>query len=177
MNQATPVEGIPSKYFTALIRLRSVLPQDAEFLYRVFSSTREREVEFVPWDAGQKETFLRSQFHAQRVHYEKYFPNAAHDIILKGEQPAGRLYVDRTDKADHIVDIALLSECRGAGIGTALLTGLLAEARDSGKVVRIHVEKQNPALRLYERLGFKIQSDAGIYFLMQWASNKEVVNG
>ncbi len=177
MNQTLPVASSSSACATPQIGMRPVRPQDAEFLYQVFSSTREREMAFVPWDAAQKETFLRSQFHAQRVHYEKYFPQAAHDIILSGEQPAGRLYVDRTDEAVHIVDIALLSEHRGAGIGTALLSELLREARDSSKVVRIHVEKQNPALRLYERLGFKIQNDAGIYFLMQWASHEEVVSG
>jgi ribosomal protein S18 acetylase RimI-like enzyme len=158
------------------IYLRPAVPEDDEFLFRVFSSTREREMAIVPWDAGQKETFLRSQFHAQKVHYEKYFPHAAHNIILRAEQPAGRLYVDRTGKDIHIVDIALLSEHRGVGIGTALLGDLLREARGSGKPVKIHVEKHNPAMRLYERLGFKIQSDAGIYFLMQWALNKELVN-
>lgn len=133
-------------------------------------------MELAPWDAAQKDIFLRSQFHAQRVHYEKYFPQAAHDIILWGDRPAGRLYVDRTGEAIHIVDIALLSEYRRAGVGTALLSDLLREARDSGKVVRIHVEKQNPALRLYERLGFQIQNDTGVYFLMEWTSKQETVH-
>ncbi len=160
----------------AAIHLRPADSGDFDFLYRVFSSTREREMALVPWDVAQKEAFLRSQFHAQRVHYEKHFPHAAHDIILHGGQAVGRLYVDRTAEAIHIVDIALLSEHRGAGLGSALLTELLREARDSGKVVQIHVEKQNPALNLYKRLGFQIQSDAGIYLLMQWASYKELVN-
>jgi ribosomal protein S18 acetylase RimI-like enzyme len=175
MNQVHPLAETGQS--GSAIHLRPVLPEDAEFLYRVFSGTREREMELVPWDTAQKELFLRSQCHAQRVHYEKYFPQATHDIILCGEHLAGRLYVDRTDEAIHIVDIALLSEYRGAGIGTRLLQDLLREARDSGRVVRIHVEKHNPALNLYQRLGFQIQNDAGVYFLMEWTAKKEAAHG
>jgi len=42
---------------------------------------------------------------------------------------------------------------RNAGIGSALLHAVMAEATQAGKPVRIHVETQNPALRLYTRLG------------------------
>lgn len=170
MNQALSNAEPQSRKTSSQVRLQPAVAEDSEFLYRLFSSTREQEIALVPWSDEQKELFLRSQFHAQRVHYEKYFPDAAHDIIFRDEQPAGRLYVDRTAEAIHIVDIALLNEHRGKGIGTALLEDLLGEARASGRVVQIHVERHNPALRLYERLGFQIQSDAGIYFLMRWSA-------
>ena len=66
------------------------------------------------------------------------------------------------------MDIALLPEHRGAGIGSAVLRGLLAEAAAAGKPVRIHVERLNPARRLYERLGFAPIEDKGVYYLMEW---------
>ena len=74
-------------------------------------------------------------------------------------------------RADEIrlIDIALLLEHRNAGIGARLLQDLLAEAAQAGKPVRIHVEKFNPALRLYERLGFTPIEDQGVYLLMQWS--------
>lgn len=81
--------------------------------------------------------------------------------------PAGRLYVHRGDAEIRIVDIALLPEHRGGGIGTALLEELLAEADTSGKSVTIHVERQNRALRFYERLGFSVAEDKGVYLFLE----------
>ena len=59
------------------------------------------------------------------------------------------------------MDIALLPEYRGRGIGTALLEELLVEADATGRRVTIHVERFNPARRLYERLGFVEAGDPG----------------
>ena len=67
------------------------------------------------------------------------------------------------------MDIALLPAYRNAGIGSALLHALMAEAAQAGKPVRIHVEKQNPALRLYTRLGFVPIADRGVYWFLEWS--------
>jgi ribosomal protein S18 acetylase RimI-like enzyme len=53
-------------------------------------------------------------------------------------------------------------------IGTTLLRGLQSEAAAAGKPLRIHVERFNPALRLYERLGFTPIADRGVYLFMDW---------
>jgi ribosomal protein S18 acetylase RimI-like enzyme len=82
--------------------------------------------------------------------------------------PAGRLYVDRGKKETLIIDIALLPEHRRAGIGTKLLRELQHEARMAGKALTIHVEKFNPALRLYQRLGFQQLEDKGVYLFLEW---------
>jgi ribosomal protein S18 acetylase RimI-like enzyme len=42
------------------------------------------------------------------------------------------------------------------------------EARAAHTAVSIHVDKLNPALRLYERLGFQTKEDKGVYLLMEW---------
>jgi ribosomal protein S18 acetylase RimI-like enzyme len=68
----------------------------------------------------------------------------------------------------RIVDIALLPRYRNGGIGTAILRDILAEAATAGKPVRIHVEKFNPAMRWYERVGFRAIEDQGVYVLMEW---------
>ena len=57
---------------------------------------------------------------------------------------------------------------RNTGIGTSLLTELLAEAERAKKPVRIHVEQFNPARRLYDRLGFSQIADRGVYLLLEW---------
>lgn len=50
--------------------------------------------------------------------------------------------------------IATLPEARGAGVGTALLEALLARAQERWPAVALSVREENPAVRLYERLGF-----------------------
>ena len=84
-------------------------------------------------------------------------------------EPIGRLYVDRRTEEIRIIDIALLPEYRGKGVGSKLIRALLDEAEQERMPVRIHVERFNPALRLYRRLGFKVVEDEGVYYLMEWA--------
>jgi GNAT superfamily N-acetyltransferase len=151
------------------VAFRPIRPDDEPFLYRVYASTREEELRPVPWTAAQKEAFLRQQFQAQHAFYQEQYAGARFEIIVRDGQPIGRLYVARWDEEIRIVDIALLPEHRGAGIGTGILRDLLAEAAAAGKPVRIHVERLNPARQLYERLGFVPVADKGVYYLMEWA--------
>lgn len=152
----------------AAVALRPIGPGDEPFLCRVYASTREEELRPVPWTAAQKAAFLRQQFQAQHAYYQERYTGTRFDVILRDGEPIGRLYVARWDDEIRIVDIALLPEHRGGGIGTAILRSLLAEAAAAGKPVRIHVERQNPARRLYERLGFVPIADKGVYYLMEW---------
>jgi ribosomal protein S18 acetylase RimI-like enzyme len=139
-----------------------------EFLYRVYASTRTEELSIVDWSDAEKEAFLRSQFDAQDRYYHAQFGDAAYDLILADGEPVGRLYVDRRRDDIRIIDLALLPGARSGGIGSRLLNDLLAEARSTGKSVSIHVEQNNPARRLYDRLGFVMIEDRGIYHLMKW---------
>ena len=148
--------------------LRRAAPGDAELLYRIYASTREDELAAVPWDAPAKEAFLRMQFAAQDRYYHAAFPQASYDLIVRGDQVLGRLYVDRGEPAWVVLDLALLPEHRGQGIGTQLLTQVLAEAGAAAKPVRMHVEKFNPARRLYARLGFRPIADQGVYLQLEW---------
>ena len=145
----------------------AVKPDDEELLYRVYASTRQEELAQTGWGEAQKVAFLRQQFEAQSRYYREYYPGASFDVILAEGSPIGRLYVARWPEEVRIVDIALLPEHRGAGIGTSLLEALISEAESSGKTLSIHVERFNPALRLYERLGFEKAADKGVYFLMR----------
>ena len=56
---------------------------------------------------------------------------------------------------------------RGRGIGTSLLEGLIAESEESDRKLSIHVESNNPARSLYERLGFAPVGENGVYLLME----------
>jgi ribosomal protein S18 acetylase RimI-like enzyme len=150
------------------IELRPIVPGDLEFLHKVYAGTRAEELAATGWDDVQKETFLRMQFDLQHRYYQETFPTASYAIILWHGQPAGRLYVDRRPGEIALIDIALLPELRGHGIGSHLMQSVLNEAKSAGKPVRIHVEKFNRALELYKRLGFQTIGDIGVYYHMEW---------
>ena len=151
---------------TADIALRASAPEDRPLLCAIYGSTRAAELALVPWDDAAKHAFVAQQFAAQDEHYRRHYPGATLDVIEVGGTPAGRLYVHRGDADIRIMDIALLPQFRGRGIGTRLLGGLLDEGRATGRTVSIHVERSNPARNLYERLGFRPAEEHGIYVLM-----------
>ena len=149
------------------IQLRPITKDDREFLYRCYASTRTEELSVVPWSDADKDQFLRMQFNAQTDHYDKHYAKAQFQVILVDDVPAGRLYVDRWPQEIRIVDITLLPGFRGRGVGSTLLQTLIEESEGAGKSLSIHVEKNNPAMRLYTRLGFVPVGEVGVYDLMQ----------
>jgi ribosomal protein S18 acetylase RimI-like enzyme len=160
----------------AATTLRPIEPGDRELLLRIYASTRAEELAAVPWSEQQRQDFLRFQFEAQHKYYMQHFPRAAFDLILEGGEPVGRLYVDRRDDEIRLIDIALLPEHRGRGLGGAIMRDVLAEGAASGRLVRIHVERGNPAMRLYRRLGFEKIEEQGVYHLMEWAPDGRGAN-
>jgi ribosomal protein S18 acetylase RimI-like enzyme len=150
------------------VTLRPIAPTDEAFLFALYASTRAEELAVVPWSAAEKTAFLRMQFDAQHRDYQKRFAGAAFLVIERGGEPIGRLYVHRAADELRIIDIALLPAHRGAGIGTALLRGLLQEARATERPVRLYVEQANRARALYDRLGFTAIGETGVYVLMEW---------
>jgi ribosomal protein S18 acetylase RimI-like enzyme len=137
-----------------------------EFLFQLYASTRLAEKEMVDWPDAQWNQFLRMQFHLQHSQYMRSYQNPSFDIILENDVPGGRFYVDRRADECRLIDIALLPEFQRRGIAAALLKALLREADDNGIPVTLHVEKNNPVLDYYQRLGFRIEEDRGVYYFM-----------
>lgn len=150
------------------LRLRPVEPADEAFLLSVYASTRADEMQRVPWNTEQKESFVRMQFAAQQRHYAAENPRASHDVILLQGSPVGRIYVDRRVDAIHILDITVLPQHRNQGVGSHVLGRLLTEARQLEKPVTIYVESFNPSISLFERLGFRKEREKDFQFLLKW---------
>ena len=152
------------------LSLRPITPADDGFLARVYASSRAEELAVTGWSEGQKADFCRSQFDAQSAYYSANYPGASFQIIERDGWPVGRFYVDCWEKEVRIIDITVLPEFRGSGIGTKLLRDLQDEARAADKSLTIHVERFNRALELYQRLGFKQVEDKGVYLLLEWSA-------
>jgi ribosomal protein S18 acetylase RimI-like enzyme len=150
------------------ITLRPTTDADYDFMCGLYALARAEEMEHFPFDEAQKRAFLEQQFAAQFEHYRIHYPTCERNIIEKEVRPIGRLWVDEWRDQIRLVDIALLPESRGSGIGSRLLHEVLDRGSAAGKAVTIHVEGYNPALRLYQRLGFEKVDTNGVYFLMRW---------
>lgn len=118
---------------------------DEEFLRALFVSSR-------PFDASGLAAvpgLLEMQYAARERSYASAYPSTRDEIVLVDDEPVGRLLTASTATGQHVVDVALVPQHRGHGLGTALLSRLL----DEGPVT-LEVDVTNPARRLYERLGF-----------------------
>ncbi|WGW02976.1 GNAT family N-acetyltransferase [Tropicibacter oceani] len=147
---------------------RPIQDSDRDFLFGLFASTREWEFQLTTWTEADKHDFLKSQFKAQDMSYRMNFLGAAFRIIQMDGVDIGRLYVDRPDTHMHIIDLTLAPEWCGRGIGSDILKALLNEAHGGKVPVRLSVEKQNPALNLYLRLGFRALSETATHYALEW---------
>jgi|SRR5687768_16369937 len=149
------------------ISYRPMSEDDLPFVAELYASTRREEVARTGWPAEMQEAFLKQQHEAQHSHYSVHFAEGEWLIVEREGEAIGRLYLNEEAERLHIVDISLVPGSRGMGIGGAILRDVLDQAKDLGKKgVSIHVEKVNPARRLYERLGFAPGEDLGIYDLL-----------
>jgi GNAT superfamily N-acetyltransferase len=134
------------------------------FLEALYASVRGEEVSPLGWSDEQKRVFLSIQFTLQHHHYAQHYGDAEFAILGREGVPVGRLYVHCGASDDRVVNISLMSEAHNRDIGGTLLASVIAR----GRSVSFHVEKFNPAQRLYLRLGFRVDGESGPYWLMQW---------
>jgi ribosomal protein S18 acetylase RimI-like enzyme len=159
----------PDRRAAALgISFREMSDEDLPFAAALYASTRAEELAATGWPQEMIDRFLAQQHAAQHHHYRAYFPDADWLIVEAGGEPVGRVYLDRRETDLHLIDISLVERRRGGGIGTAIMEDLLELARAEGKTVSLFVEPDNPARRLYERLGFAGGEVSGAYEAMLW---------
>ena len=149
---------------------RLASPADVEFLFSLFHADRAREFAGLPWSADQLEMFLRQQFDFQQRSFASTYSVRHDEIVEVGDRPIGRLLWALTDHAIVLVDLALVPEFRGVGIGTQLLRRVQTLAEEASLPLELQVRFDNPAAqRLYERLGFRVTADSGASREMRWA--------
>jgi len=157
----------PIKWAHSSLVLRTATDDDKPFLERLFVAVRETEPGICDLPSAMRTPFLVSQYLAQDRHYASY----AHKdfaIVEHDGRPVGRLYLSQTMNEIRVVDISLLPEVSGSGLGSTLLAGVQRRARALGKGVSLSVAMNNRAQRLYRRLGFVETAQATPYLHMAW---------
>lgn len=122
--------------------LRPVVESDFDFLWRLKVATLKTYIEkLYGWDEPHAKDILRKVM------------QGAH-IVLIDDEPVGILKVESEENFVHLAEIGLMPERQGQGLGTQIIKDVLAAADRSGLAVELQVFSDNPATRLYERLGF-----------------------
>jgi GNAT superfamily N-acetyltransferase len=158
------------------LSLRHPTDADWPFLQRLFASFRVEEMALVAWPQAHKDALLNDQFRLQHHHLVTYFSSADFWIVERADRsgamsPLGRFYLDRLTALWRVVDIGVLPEARGQGLGSALLTWAQRAALDAGAAgIDLHVVVVNaPAQSLYRKLGFQIEDEPdGLHQCMVW---------
>jgi ribosomal protein S18 acetylase RimI-like enzyme len=150
-----------------MIQLRPVEEKDTAFIEAVYRTTREAELNFTNWSEHQKNAFISMQSAAQHSEYKTKFPGARFQIIIYNKKDAGRFYTWENETGIRLVDITVLPQFRGKGIGKYLLQQLIERSNKTQKKLSLHVEPSNPVLKLYQRLGFIYIKNNGRHYYME----------
>ena len=157
---------------TADIRLVPIEPKHTPFLRELYFTTRY-DIDRAPISDDQRHQLKQMQFDAQHRYYQQHYASASFDLICRDNKPIGRIYVDVRQEEVRLIDISLLPEYRNQGIGRQLLIDCQHTAQKAGLPLRLRVEPDNPALRLYRRLGFQVIADEQTNLHMEWTPDSK----
>ena len=146
---------------------------DLDIITALYAEVRHEELAPLPWPDQAKRDFLDAQCRLQRDHYARHYAGAELLIIERGGQPIGRIYVHATATEIRLMEIAVQAAARTLGIGTCMIRALQDEAGRRGVPLTLHVEPANPAQRMYQRLGFQLIENRGVYDFLGWESGME----
>lgn len=151
------------------VALRPETEADATFRLALFRASRGPGWDQIPLPAEMLAKVMAQQFDAQIQGYRAAYPRARLEIVTVDDLPVGRLATDRGADALHLIDIAVVPERRGQGIGGTVLRSLMGEAAAIGAPVTLQVARDNLAAhRLYHRLGFVVTAADETHLTLRW---------
>ena len=102
---------------------------------------------------------LEHQAVLQQGSHRRDFPSAMRRLLLVDDEPSGHIVIAWSERRADCVDVAVLPDFQGTGVGRHLLESWLDVVDARGVEARLTVSRDNPAERLYRRLGFQPVAD------------------
>jgi len=157
------------------VSLRKAGPEDEPLLYDLFAEDRAAQFAACGMGEAQFKPLIEMQYRGRKMTYAAQYPAAEDSILLDEDgQPVGRLLLDRRPDRWRIVDIAVLVNHRGRGLGTQVLKECQRQCETAEVRMELQVALWNPARRLYERLGFRAIREDAVAVEMVWSAADEM---
>src|SRR4051794_29708181 len=135
--------------------LRPARPDDFDFCARLYFSSVAETIRLLKLDMAAQTANLRKRWDVAEV-----------EIITSDGADIGWLQKSIQDNTLYLEQIFIVAASQNRGIGTGIINRLIDKARLDGRPVTLGVVKTNPALRLYERLGFRVtHEDDGKFYM------------
>lgn len=126
--------------------LRPATKSDLDFCWPIYRDAMKPLTEAVsPWNEA-----------AQQKVVEQAVADAGTSILRQAGADVGWVQVEETRHAVQLRQIFVLSAVRNRGLGTSFLSWMKERAERKRKDLTLDVMSNNPARRLYDRLGFKV---------------------
>ena len=143
-----------------IIDLRRATEEHYQFALELYLSTmRPYTEELMVWDEAKQRGSFAAQWRLEEVR-----------IITVDGVDVGWIQVAESPTEIRLQQFFISPDQQRAGIGTDVLRKLLATWRAAEKPVALNVLKNNPARRLYERVGFSVVGEAGVKYEMKLSS-------
>lgn len=162
------------------VRLRATSAADAGIERRIHDANRT-DLGRIDGPADLVRTVMDFQYRAKTDGHAASYPNAQYYMIEKAGDVTGRLVVDFGHNEVHVVDITLLPEWQGHGIGATVLRAMQTVAGSMALPVALSAHRGNArAVALYRQLGFRRDPDqppSASHVLLRWDPPREMMSG
>jgi len=138
------------------VAFRPARLQDFDYCAKLYFAEMERFIVELQLDRAAQAAGFRERWRVGEVRL----------ITLDGLD-IGWLQTQTEDGALFLAQLFVQSSCQRRGIGTLVMRRLIAEAAHAGDAVTLGVVRGNPALRLYQRLGFRVTHEDSRKFYMR----------
>jgi ribosomal protein S18 acetylase RimI-like enzyme len=139
------------------IHVREARAADVDFARALYFETMRGMIEATfGWDQRRQEESFAEWFDLQEA-----------GIIVADGCDAGWMQTRRDEHEVFLGSLYVKPEMQRRGIGTQVVRKLMAQCADSGKALTLAVMKINPAIHLYERLGFRVTHEDQYKFYMR----------
>lgn len=139
------------------LHLRPSTTSDQPFLNKLYQSTRD-DLNLVDGEDDFIVHLKEGQHEAQTVSYEDHFPDAMFFVIEYHQERAGRVILDFGPNEIRVIDISLITEARGKGLGTGIMRSFIHCSEQTKIPLKLCVLTHNmQAKHVYAKLGFVLE--------------------
>jgi ribosomal protein S18 acetylase RimI-like enzyme len=153
---------------------RPATPEDEPFVMELYGITLRRQMplDVLGLPPEQLAAVLEHQYRAMMLHYNSNYPWAEISIVMRDGIDVGRLIIIEFENEVRLGDLMILPEHQNNGICTYIMRKYVAKGIETNRKIRLHVEKPNPAVKLYERERFEIIEDLHSHWLMEYQGER-----